>query len=53
MLGFGTFEFDSDFFAGNDIGTEVYVAEGSRANFPADAIFVTDSKVLFESNVRS
>lgn len=40
------FELDGDFLAGNDVGAEVDVTKGSGSDLSADAVFITNSKVL-------
>lgn len=46
VLGLDALELDGNLFPGDDVGTQVDVTEGARANFAADAVFVTDTQVL-------
>lgn len=46
MLGLDAFQLDGDLLARDDVGSEVDITEGARANFAADAVLVTDTKVL-------
>jgi hypothetical protein len=46
VLGLDTLELDGNFLPGNDIGAEIDVSETTAADFTADAVFITDTKVL-------
>lgn len=46
MLGLHGFEFNCNFFSGDDIGTEVDVTERAGTDFAADAVLVTDAEIL-------
>ena len=45
------FEFNGNLLARNDIGTEVNITKRTRSNLAADAILVTDAKVLSEGQL--
>lgn len=46
VLCFDRLQFDRNLFAGDDVGTEVYVTEGTGADFSTNTVLVTDAKVL-------
>lgn len=46
VLGLDALQLDGDFFARDDVGSQVHVAEGSGADLAANPVFVTDSEVL-------
>lgn len=46
VLGLDTFELDGDFFARNDVGSQVNVTETSAADLSADAVLVADAEIL-------
>jgi hypothetical protein len=46
VLGLDAFKFDSNLLTRDDIGTKVNITETATADLPADAIFVTNAKIL-------
>ena len=47
VLGLDGLELDSDFLAGDYVGTEVDVTERARTDLSADTVLVTNAKILF------
>lgn len=48
MLGFDGLELDGNLFARNDVGSQIDITERTRTNLAANAVLVTDAKVLGE-----
>jgi hypothetical protein len=46
VLGLDGLKLDGNLLAGNDVCPQVDIAEGSRTNFAADAVLVTDAEIL-------
>lgn len=46
MLGLDTLQLDGDLLARDDVGTQVDVTEGTRADLTANPIFVADAEIL-------
>ena len=46
VLGLDRFELDSDLLTRDDVGSKIDVTEGTTANLAANAVFVTDTKIL-------
>jgi hypothetical protein len=46
VLGLDALELDGDLLAGDDVGSEVDVTKGATTNLAADAVFITDAKIL-------
>lgn len=49
MLRFDRLEFDRNLFAGDDVGAEVDITEGTGADFSTNTVLVTDAKILEKS----
>lgn len=48
VLGLDAFELDGNFFARDDVGAQVDVAERTGTDLATDAVLVTDAKILYE-----
>lgn len=46
MLGLDRLELDRNLLAGNDVRAQVDVSEGTRPDFTANTVFITDAKIL-------
>ena len=46
MFGLDGFEFDGNLFAGDDVGTQIDITKATAADFAANAVFITDAKIL-------
>jgi hypothetical protein len=46
VLGLDALELDGNFLTGDDVGSEVDITEGATTNLAADAVFITDAKIL-------
>lgn len=53
MLCLHALELDGNLLARDDVGTEVDVTERSGTNLAADAVFITDTKILPDTNTQS
>lgn len=51
MLGLDGLEFDSNFFARNDIGSKVDVTKTTATDLAADAVLVTNAEILWNNCV--
>lgn len=45
MLGLDRLQLNGDLFARDDIGSEIDVTEGTRADLPTDTVLITDTKI--------
>jgi hypothetical protein len=46
VLGLDALELDGNLLTGDDVGSEVDITEGATTNLAADAVFITDAKIL-------
>lgn len=46
MLGLDRFKLDGNLLARYNVSSEIDITKGTRSDFPADAVLVTDAKIL-------
>jgi hypothetical protein len=46
VLGLDALELDGNLLSGNDVGSQVDIAEGAGANLPPNPVLVADSEIL-------
>jgi hypothetical protein len=49
VLGLDGFELDSDLLAGDDVGSQIDITEGTATDLAANAVLVADTKILRRS----